>query len=188
MFIGAEVQLDLGFDAVQARLVNLVRGGLLPRASGGAYDEWQACLAQIGPWVTAPGMCRLVQVLVRDMVTHADCATWTMRWEVTWPGGSLFPALDADIKLTPAGADATMLAVNAAYRPPLGVLGAGLDRAIMHQAAEVMIQSFTIHIRMAIIHRPPRPQQDIAGSCGNRSPSPGHRDRMIRRARGVAPG
>jgi hypothetical protein len=163
MFIGAEVQLDLGFGAVQALLADLVCGGLLPRASGGAYDEWQACLAQIGPWMTAPGMCRLVQVLVRDMVTHADCATWTMRWEVTWPGGSLFPALDADIKLTPAGADATLLAVSAVYRPPLGVLGTGLDRAIMHQAAEVMIQSFTIHIRMAIMHPAASPAAGHSG-------------------------
>ncbi len=151
MFIGAEVQLELGFDAVQARLANLVRGGLLPRVSGGAYDDWQACLAQIGPWVTALDMCRLVRVLVRDMVTNADCATWTMRWEVTGPGGSLFPALDADIKLTPAGVNATMLAVRAVYRPPLGVLGIGLDRAVMRQAAEVMIQNFTVNIRMAIM-------------------------------------
>jgi len=152
MFIGSEVRLDLDFDAVRARLAYLVRGGLLPRASGGAYDEWQACLAQIGPWVTALGMCRLVQVLVRDMVTRADCATWAMRWEVAGPVGSLFPALDADIKLVPDGAGATVLAVCAAYRPPLGVLGVGLDRAAMHQAAEVMIQSFTVRIRMAIMH------------------------------------
>jgi hypothetical protein len=163
MFIGAEVRLDLGFDTVQARMVTLVRGGLLPRASGGAYGEWQACLAQIRPWVTALGMCRLVQVLVRDMVTHADCATWTMRWEVAGPGGSLFPALDADIKLTPAGAGASMLAVCGAYRPPTGVLGVGLDRAIMHQAAEVMIQSFTIHIRMAIMHPAASPEAGHSG-------------------------
>jgi hypothetical protein len=151
MFIGAEVRLDLGFDAVRARLADLVRGGLLPRASGGTYDGWHACLARIGPWLTALGGCRLVQVLVRDMVTHADCAIWTMRWEVTGPAGSLFPALDADIKLVPAGADATMLAVCGAYRPPPGVLGAGLDRARLYQAAEVMIRSFTLDIGMAIM-------------------------------------
>jgi hypothetical protein len=173
MFIGAEIRLDLDFDAVQATLANLVRGGLLRRASSGAYDEWQACLAQIGPWVTALDMCRFVQLLVRDMVTHADCATWAMRWEVTGPGGSLFPGLDADIKLTPAGVDATMLAVCAAYRPPLGDLGVGPDRAIMHQAAEVMIQSFTIHIQMAIVHSAASPEAGYSGILWRPGPEPG---------------
>jgi hypothetical protein len=173
MFIGAEVQLDLGFDAAQARLAYLVRGGLLPRASGGAYGQWQARLAQIGPWVTALGMCPLAQVLVRDMVTRADCATWAMRWEVTWPGGSVFPALDADIKLSPAGPDATVLAVCGAYRPPLGVRGLGLDQAIMHQAAEVMIQSFTISIRIAIMHPAPSPQAGESGILPPPRPGPG---------------
>jgi hypothetical protein len=152
MFIGAEVERDLGFDAVQARLATLVRGGLLPRASADAYGKWRACLTQIGPWMTELGMCPLAQVLARDMMTRADCATWTMRWQVSGPGGSLFPALDADIRLTLTGAGATMLAVCGAYRPPPGVLGMGLDRAILQQAAEVMIRSFTIHIRMAMMH------------------------------------
>jgi hypothetical protein len=173
MFIGAEIRLDLGFDAVQATLADLVRGGLLRRASSGAYDEWQACLARIGPWVTAPDMCRLVRVLVRDTVTRADCATWTMRWEVTGPGGPLFPALDSDIKLTPAGADATMLAVCAAYRPPLGGLGVGPDRAIMHQAAEAMIQSFTICIQMAIVHSAGSPRAGHSGTPRRPGPEPG---------------
>jgi len=55
---------------------------------------------------------------------------------------------------------------------------------MMHQAAEVMIQSFTIQIRMAIVHLAALPEADIAGSRGNCGLSPGHRDRMIRRARG----
>jgi len=164
MFIGAQVRLDLGFDAVQARLATLVRGGLLPRASGGAYGHWQACLAQTGPWVTALDVGRLARVPVRDMVTRAGSATWTMRWEVTGPAGSLFPALDADITLTPAGADATVLAVCGAYRPPPAVLAAGLDRAILHQAAQAMIHSLTLSIRLAIMHpaAPPGPGQNPA--------------------------
>jgi hypothetical protein len=151
VFVGTEVRLDLGFDAVQARLATLVRGGLLRRASAGAFDEWQACLAQAAPWVTALGMSSLVQVRVRDMVTHADCATWAVRWEVAALDGSLVPALDADIKLSPAGVDTTVLAVCGAYRP-LGVVGIGLDRAVMRQVADVMIWSFTTCIRMAILH------------------------------------
>jgi hypothetical protein len=67
------------------------------------------------------------------------------------------------ISTTPAGVDATMLAVCGAYRPPLGVLGVGLDRAIMHQAAEVMIQNFTIYIRMAIMHPAASPEAGHSG-------------------------
>ena len=158
MFIGAEIRLDVGFHAAQARLANLARGGLLRRASGSAYHEWQADLARVGPWGTALGMSRLVQVRVRGMVTRGDSAIWAMRWEVIGPGGSLFPALDADIKLTPAGEDAATLAISGVYRPPFGSLGAGLDRAIMHRVAEATIRSFTEQIGTAIAHPPASPQ------------------------------
>jgi hypothetical protein len=82
LFIGAEIRLDVGFHAAQARLVNLVRGGLLRRASGGAYHEWQAELARVGPWGTMLGMSRLVRVRVRDVVTGGDSAIWAMRWDL----------------------------------------------------------------------------------------------------------
>ena len=85
----------------------------------------------------------------------------------------MFPALDADIKLTPAGVGATMLAVCAAYRPPLGVLGVGLDRAIMHQAAEAMIWSFTIGIQMAIMHPAASPEAGHSGPLRQPWPEPG---------------
>jgi hypothetical protein len=58
-----------------------------------------------------------------------------------------------------SGHCATMLAVRAAYRPPLGGRGMGPARAIMHHAAEVMIQSFTIHIQTAIMHTAASPHR-----------------------------
>ncbi len=87
MFIGAGIGLDVGFNAAQARLTNLVRGGLLRRASGGAYDEWQAGLARVEPRAAALGVSELVQVRFRDGVSHGDSAVWAMRWEVIGPGG-----------------------------------------------------------------------------------------------------
>jgi len=39
--------------------------------------------------------------------------------------GGLFPVLDADITLTPAGEQTTRLALAGVYRPPLGRLGEG---------------------------------------------------------------
>jgi hypothetical protein len=118
-------------------------------------------------------MSKLVAVRFRDMVTHADSVLWTMRWEAIDPGGTLIPALDADIRLTPAGADATVLAVCAAYRPPLGGRGMGPDRAIMHHAAEVMIQSFTIHIQMAIVHSAASPRAGHSATLRRPGPEPG---------------
>ena len=105
MFLGAEIGLDVGFNAAQARLANLARGGLLQRVSHHAYDELGTGLARVGPLGAAPGTSRLVAVRFSDMAIHEDFAIEAMRREAIGPGGALFPALDADIKLTPAGED-----------------------------------------------------------------------------------
>jgi hypothetical protein len=39
----------------------------------------------------------------------------------------LFPVLDADIKVTGADEQAALLDINAAYRPPLSLVGAAAD-------------------------------------------------------------
>jgi len=95
-------------------------------------------------------MSKLVAVRFRDMVTHEDSVLWTMRWEAIDPAGTLIPALDADIRLTPAGEQATMLAVSGAYRPALGSMGTGMDRAGLHPVVQATIQAFTNHIGTAI--------------------------------------
>ena len=150
MFIGAEKRIDVGFYAAQARLGYLVRGGLLRRASRDAYGEWETGLARMSPLNAGPVMSKLVAVRFRDMVTHEDSVLWTMRWEATDPAGTLIPALDADIRLSPAGEQATMLAVSGAYRPALGSMGTGMDRAGLHPVVQATIQAFTNHIGTAI--------------------------------------
>ena len=157
MFIGAETRLTVGFGHAQAKLADLIRGGLLRRASGGVYDQWRTALARDQPWGTAPwgtalGMSRLARVQSRDTAAHDDLAIWPLRWEVTGPHGALVPVLDADIKLTPAGADASLLTVSAVCRPPLGGLAASLDQTIVRQCAAAMIQAFTHHIAAAVTH------------------------------------
>jgi carbon monoxide dehydrogenase subunit G len=152
VFIGAEIRLEVGFNAAQARMANLARGGLLRRASDAAYHELGTGLARVGPLGSAPGMSRLVEVRFSDLALREDSATWAVRWEAAGRGGALFPALDADITLTPAGEQATTLTVTGVYRPPLGGLGAGLDRAIMHRVAQATIRTFTHHIGSALAH------------------------------------
>lgn len=150
MFIGADVLLGLGFNAAQARLANLARAELLHRASDEAYRDLGSGLARVGPLGAAPGMSKLVVVRFSDMAVHEDFAVAAMRWEATGPGGALFPALDADIKLTQAGEDATVLVLRGVYRPPLGGLGAGLDRVVLPPIAQATIRTFTHRIGAAI--------------------------------------
>jgi hypothetical protein len=156
MFIGAETRLTAGFGHAQARLAQLIRGGLLRRASSDAYDQWRTVLARDAwgtqPWGTALGISRLARVQVRDAAARTDRAIWPLRWEVTGLQGALVPVLDADIKLTPAGADSSLLAVLAVCRPPLGGLAADLDQAIVRRCATAMIQAFTHDIAAAITH------------------------------------
>lgn len=172
MFVGAEVRLDIGFDAAQARLANLARGGLLRRASDSAYRELGTGLARVGPLGAVPGMSRLVTARFSDLAVREDSAVGAMRWEVTGPGGTLFPALDADIKLTLAGLDVTVLAVSGTYRPPLGGLGAGLDRAVLHRVAEATIRAFTEHIGAVIVTPAAAPKTGRASSLPEPVPWP----------------
>jgi hypothetical protein len=168
MFIGAEVRLNIGFSAAQARLANLTSGGVLRHASDDAYRDLGTGLVRVGPLGAAPGMSRLVTVRFGDLAVHADFAVAAMRWEAAGPGGTLFPALDADIRLTRAGPDVTVLAVSGTYRPPLGTLGAGADRVIMHRIAQATIRAFTQQVGTAI----PSPATSPEAARSRRLPEP----------------
>jgi hypothetical protein len=150
MFAGDEVVLGLSFRPAQARLANLAHGGSLTSASEGAYADGLAGVIRVGPLGAVPGMSKLVQVRLREVVTRDATALLTLRWEATGPGGGLFPALDADITLTPAGDQATWLTLAGAYRPPLAGLGAGLDKAILHQVATATIRSLLSRVADAL--------------------------------------
>ena len=151
MFVGDEVRLEVGFAAARARLANLTRGSLLTAAAQEAYGEGITGLARVGPLGSAPGLSRLVEVHVRDLAASDDSAGLALRWEATGPGGRLFPALGADLTLRPAGEQATLLTLVGAYRPPLGTLGAGLDRAILHRVAAATIRAFLNQVADAIV-------------------------------------
>lgn len=73
---------------------------------------------------------------------RSDSAGLALRWEAIGPGGELLPVLDADITLSPSARQATLLTLAGVCRPPLGSLGAGLDRAILHRVAAATIRNF----------------------------------------------
>ncbi len=150
VFVDAQTVVDVTFDLARVRLANLARGGWLAGASGDAYGEWDRGLARVGPLGSAPGMSRLVDVRIRDVVTHRESAVLALRWEAVGPGGGLFPVLDADVTLAPHGESQTLLTMTGAYRPPLGAVGAALDRAVLHRVAVATVQGFVNRIGHAV--------------------------------------
>ena len=150
VFVGSEVQLDVSFDAARARLLSLLRGRTLPTASQEAYSEGVASLARVGPMGPGLGRSRLVEVKFQEPVTHDDSVLVPLRWEAIGPGGGLFPALDADLTLRPQAAGRCLLRVDGVYRPPLGGVGAAIDRVFLNRVAAATIREFVLRLATAV--------------------------------------
>jgi hypothetical protein len=161
--------LNVSFDVARTRLADLVRGGNLLTASQDAYGGGIAGLARVGPVGPRPGVSRLVEVRFREPVTHGDSVAVAFRWEAIGPGGELFPALDADLTLVPAGGEASLLRLAAAYRPPLLALGARLDHAMLHRVADATVREFLGRVGTAITR--PVPVTGPARESGHRGRS-----------------
>jgi hypothetical protein len=158
VFLSAEAVLEVGFDAARAGLVRAVGGEWLAAASADAYGEWSKSLARVGPRGASRGASRLVEVRFRELVTRGNSVVLIVRWESVGSGGGLFPVLDADITLTPHGPAASLLALSGAYRPPLGALGAALDRVMLHRVAEATIQGFVNQLGEAVVQLTGEPE------------------------------
>ena len=146
MFIGDEVRLDIGFAVARDRLLRLGEGDALLATSAGAY----------GPGLTRVGVAgasKLVWVHARMLSWTNISAALALRWEAIGPGGGLFPVLDADLTLTPAGTG-TMLTLAGAYRPPLGPLDQAPDRAILNRVAATTIRNFLLEVAAQLDDHP----------------------------------
>ena len=141
MFVGDEITLGAAYPDARAGLLRLTHGGWLSDASGDAYAEGLAGLVRVGPFGDMPGASKLVRVLVLEPVERENSLTLSLRWEATGVMGHLFPVLDANVILIPAGENASQLALAGAYRPPFAAVGQGLDRALLHRAASATVRS-----------------------------------------------
>jgi hypothetical protein len=149
-FVGDQVLLDVSFGAARCRLRRLAADGVLLGASEYAYGAAITGLAQEAGPVAAPS--RLAAVEPGDVVETRDCARLWLRWQAISPDGTLFPALDADLTLTPAGDQTTVLALAGVYRLPNQQAPAGLDPATVGCVAAVAIRTFIARLACALVH------------------------------------
>ena len=87
----------------------------------------------VGPGPGGPAMEVTVRLLPGRR--EGEGLVVPLRWEVTGPTGALLPALDANLKLVAVDAATSRLSVMGRYEPPLGRLGATIDRAAPSRVA-----------------------------------------------------
>ena len=165
MFVGDHILMDVGFDSARRQLERLARDGVLLSASEYAYGEGITGLVETAG--LAAGMSRLVGVQPGDLLETDGCARLWLRWEAIGADGTLFPALDADLTLCPAGENTTVLTLAGVYRLPEHA-GAGLDPGIVRCFAAVSIESFIARLACALMH--PAGSAVPAGRAGQNSP------------------
>src|SRR5262245_59715330 len=141
MFVGDEITLGASYRDARAALLGLTHGGWLSDASGDAYAEGLAGLVRVGPFGDMAGASKLVRVLLLEPVEREGSLTLSLRWEATGVMGRLFPVMDANIILIPAGENAYQLALAGAYRPPCAAVGQGRDRMVRNRAASATVRS-----------------------------------------------
>ena len=168
VFIGDHILMDVCLDAATRQLGRLARDGVLLSASEHAYGEGVTGLVETAG--LAPGMSRLVGVQPGDLVETEGCARLWLRWEAIGSDGTLFPALDADLTLSAAAENTTVLTLAGVYRVPEHA-GAGLDPGILRCFAAVTIDSFIARLACALMH--PAGSAVPAGRAGQNSPCQG---------------
>jgi hypothetical protein len=163
VFVGDEVRLDVSFAVARERLARLGQSGALWGTSEDAYGPG---LARVG----TAAVSKLIQVQVRELTCTDRSAGLALRWEATGAGGELFPVLDADLKLAPAGNQGTVLTMAGVYRSPFGPLGEALERAVLHRVAAATVRSFVARVA-AQINGQPGPAEAAVGNGTGSPPS-----------------
>lgn len=138
MFLTDQIIVDADFDAAQGGLAQLAASGALFGSAQNAYGAATAGLARVG----VAGISRLVRVQACELAGTTDSAGLAIRWEAAGGGSGLFPVLDADVRLAPAGEHLTLLTLTGSYRPPFGRAGEAVDRAVMHRVATATVRNF----------------------------------------------
>ena len=140
MFVSEDRVLTVSFRDAAERLAALPRSGWPGTLSRAVYEVGVEYLMRVGPAGAVPGTSRLVRVRFTEPSRHDGTMNVGLRWEAVGVTGRLFPALDADIRLTDDD-DGVRVTLTGSYRPPLGVLGVELDRLVLRTVATATIRA-----------------------------------------------
>jgi hypothetical protein len=140
MFVRYFVELDLPSPEVERSLL-WAPDQWVPGLAQEAEAAGERLLAEVG---FGPGGRRVekqVEIELGVPIHFPSKTILPLSWRATGPG-RLFPELEADLEVAAIGPDRTQLSISGRYRPPLGLLGRAMDRALLHRVAEATVKDF----------------------------------------------
>ena len=139
IFIQDFADIERPFSDVQAQFAG-ESDWLSPLASE-ASEDGEALRMRIGPAWSAGLVTREVSVTLGPSRPRGDALSRSLAWRAS-ELQSLFPLLEGDIELAPIGKEGSRISLAVVYTPPLGGLGARVDRALLHRVAASTVRSF----------------------------------------------
>lgn len=141
MFVSDSLEVDIPLAAAEHRILAFLRIGDLDRLAATAYGEGVTVLARAG----FGGMAKQVAVHSLPAYRRGPVVVVPLRWTATGRMAAAFPVLDANLEMT-ASDEGTTLTLIGSYRPPLGKVGASIDRLVLRSVARATIRSFLFQL------------------------------------------
>jgi hypothetical protein len=140
MFVEAHLTLPLPLSTALAALDRAMADGGLVAQSQKAYDEGIGYLMRVGP---RSGRGIRKQVFVKLLPSRLVNGTTVvpLRWEATGAAGRMFPSLDANLGITAAGDNSSIISMLGRYEPPLGAMGTAIDRTLLSGTAQATAEA-----------------------------------------------
>jgi hypothetical protein len=139
--------VEAPFDLV-SRLLAEDAAGLLQHATDDAADQAGELSRSLRVAVGGFEIGRDVRIEVGDFTPREVLRSVVpLRWHAE-KSRLLFPELAADLEVTALTIDPpmTQITVAGSYHPPLGLLGAGADKLLLHRLAEATVHRLTHEI------------------------------------------
>lgn len=140
MFLRAFSEIAVPFEVAEIALLHEPETWL-PAIADRSAAERDELLAEVGFGSEGRRIERRVRIELGGPARMPDAVILPLRWEPV-DGRAILPVLEADLELARLGPSRSQLALNGRYTPPLGKVGAALDRTVLHRVAEATIWDF----------------------------------------------
>jgi len=139
MFARYYVELPMPADLLRDRLL-ASPSAWLPDLAAEAHAHGEGLLADVG-FGARVRVSRRVIVEVGVPLRRHSTTLLPIRWRPAAASG-LIPELEGDLEVASLTPSSSQLSINARYAPPIGRVGAVIDRALLHRVAEATLKDF----------------------------------------------